>query len=101
MAIEQTTTELYLTFAMPPTLMTQNFKKNGALMGIAGAPLEVRNPDSNCIQTKNAAFMSSSLPIVGFAVVEAAYTAEATKLISQSPCAVAHGVVEIWPLLDS
>jgi hypothetical protein len=23
---------------------------------------------------------------------------EATKIVSQTPCAIAHGVVEIWPL---
>jgi hypothetical protein len=24
--------------------------------------------------------------------------AEAVKMVSQTPCAVAHGVVEVWPL---
>jgi hypothetical protein len=76
-------------------------RQNGAVMGIAGAPVQVRNPNAKGIQTENAAFMSSSLPIAGFAVIEAADMAEAIKLVSQSPCAVAHGVVEIWPLLDS
>jgi hypothetical protein len=76
-------------------------RQNGAVMGIAGAPVQVRNPDAKGIRTENAAFMSSSLPIAGFAVIEAADMAEAIKLVSQSPCAVAHGIVEIWPLLDS
>jgi hypothetical protein len=76
-------------------------RQNGAVMSIAGAPLQVRNPDATGIQTESAAFMSSSLPIAGFAVIEAADMAEAIKLVSQSPYAVAHGVIEIWPLLGS
>lgn len=75
-------------------------KKGGALIGIAGAPVQVRNPDAAGVRTENAAFMSSSLPIAGFAVIEAADLSEAIKLVSQTPCAVAHGVVEVWPLQD-
>jgi hypothetical protein len=48
---------------------------------------------------ENSAYMSSPLPIAGFAVIEAADLTEAVKLVSQSPCAVAHGVVEVWPLV--
>ena len=76
-------------------------KRRGALIGIAGSPVQVRNPDAAGVQIENAAFMSSSLPIAGFAVIEAADMNEAVKLVSQSPCAVAHGVVEIWPLVES
>jgi hypothetical protein len=75
-------------------------KKRGALIGIAGAPVQVWNPDATGVQTKNAAFMSSALPIAGFAVIEAADLSEAIKLVSQTPCAVAHGVVEVWPLQE-
>ena len=67
-------------------------------MGIAGAPVQVRNPDAAGIETANGAFMSSSLPVAGFAVIEAANLAEAIDMVSQTPCAVAHGVVEVWPL---
>lgn len=72
--------------------------RRGVLMGIAGSPVQVRNPDATGVQTESAAFMSSTLPVAGFAVIEAANLAEAIKLVSQSPCAVAHGVVEVWPL---
>jgi hypothetical protein len=72
-------------------------KRHGALIGIAGSPVQVRNPDATGVHTENAPFMSSPLPIAGFAVIEAADMAEAIKLVSQSPCAVAHGVVEVWP----
>ena len=76
-------------------------RKSGALMGIAGKPVQIRNPDAKGVQIEGAAFMSSSLPIAGFAIIEAADIAEAIALVSQSPCAVAHGVVEVWPLLES
>jgi hypothetical protein len=42
--------------------------------------------------------MSSPLPLAGFAIIEAASLEEAVKMVSQVPCAVAHGVVEVWPL---
>ncbi|WP_281404892.1 hypothetical protein [Mesorhizobium sp. B4-1-3] len=42
--------------------------------------------------------MSSDLPIAGFAVIEAADLGNAIDKISHVPRAVAHGVVEVWPL---
>lgn len=75
--------------------------RGGAQMGIAGLPVLVRNPDDTGLKTEQAAFMSSPLPIAGFAVIEAADLHEAIKLVSKSPCAVAHGVVEVWPLQES
>ena len=70
----------------------------GEAMGIAGTPVQVRNPDSAHIDTKPGPFMTSSLPVAGFAVIEAASLDEAVATASKSPCAVAHGVVEVWPL---
>lgn len=75
--------------------------RNGALVGRAGAPIQVRNPDAKGVHTENAAFMSSPLPIAGFAIIDAVDIAEAIKMVSKVPCAVAHGVVEVWPLLGS
>ena len=76
-------------------------KRGGALLGVAGRPVQVRNPDDAGVQTKDHAYMSAPLPLAGFAVIEAADISEAVKLVSQSPCAVAHGVVEVWPLKES
>jgi hypothetical protein len=70
----------------------------GALIGIAGAPVQVRNPEAAGVETLEGPFMSSALPIAGFAVFEAADLAEAVEKVSRVPCAVAHGVVEVWPL---
>jgi hypothetical protein len=73
----------------------------GALMGIAGRAVQVRNPDAAHLETRDGPFMSSALPIAGFAVIEAADLADAIEKVSHVPCAVAHGVVEVWPLESS
>lgn len=70
----------------------------GALMGIAGEPVQVRNHDGAGVETSEGPFMRSDLPIAGFAVIEAQTLEEALSLASKSPCAVAHGVIEVWPL---
>ncbi|MEZ5777730.1 MAG: YciI family protein [Paracoccaceae bacterium] len=70
----------------------------GALVGIAGTPVQVRNPDAEGVETRDGPFMSSDLLVAGFAVIEAASLEEAIDKVSQVPCAVAHGVVEVWPL---
>jgi hypothetical protein len=44
-------------------------------------------------------YLRSDLPIAGFALIDAADADEAVKLVSGTPCAVAYGVVEVWPLL--
>lgn len=71
---------------------------DGALVAIAGTPVQVRNPEATGVETQGGPFMSSDLPIAGFAVIEAASLEEAIDKVSQVPCAVAHGVVEVWPL---
>jgi len=73
----------------------------GVVMGIAGTPVQVRNPDAGKIETKTGPFMNSSLPVAGFALIEAANLAEAVAIVSKTPCAVAHGVVEVWPLEEA
>lgn len=72
----------------------------GAVMGIAGAPVQVRNPEACGVQTVNAPYLSSDLPVAGFALIEAASLDEAVRQVAQSPCAIAYGVVEVWPLLS-
>lgn len=70
----------------------------GAIVGIAGKPVQVRNPDAGGVKMAAGAFMSSALPVAGFAVIEAVDLDDAIRKVSGVPCAVAHGVVEIWPL---
>lgn len=73
-------------------------RAGGVLMGIAGAPVQVRNHGNAGVETDQSPFLRSDLPVAGFAVIEAADLQEAVQLVSATPCAVANGVVEIWPL---
>jgi hypothetical protein len=76
----------------------ERLQAEGALMGIAGEPVQARNPGGAGVDTSEGPFLRSDLPIAGFAVIEAATLEEAVSLVSKTPCAIAHGVVEVWPL---
>ncbi len=67
-------------------------------MGIAGRPVQVRNHDGAGVVTSEGPFLRSDLPIAGFGVIEAATLEEAVGFASESPSAVAQGVIEVWPL---
>jgi hypothetical protein len=79
----------------------EKLRQGGALMGIAGRPVQVRNHEAAHVETTDGPFMASALPVAGFAIIEAADLAAAVAMVSRSPCAVAHGVVEVWPLQDA
>jgi hypothetical protein len=70
----------------------------GTEMGMAGVPVQVRNHDGAGVETEDGPFMRSALPVAGFALIDAASLAEAVEIVSRTPCAVAQGVVEVWPL---
>ena len=76
----------------------ERLRAGGAVMGIAGRPTQVRNPDGAGVEVAEGPYMRSDLPIAGFALIDAPTLQEAIALASRSPCAVAHGVVEVWPL---
>ena len=42
--------------------------------------------------------MTSGLPVAGFGLIEAADLDQAIAMVAGTPCAVAYGVVEVWPL---
>ncbi|MEU6497023.1 YciI family protein [Streptomyces sp. NPDC004096] len=73
----------------------------GTVVGIAGAPVQVRNHDGAGTSVERGSFLSSALPVAGFAIIEAATLEEAVRLVSKTPCAVAQGVVEVWPLQEA
>jgi len=75
-----------------------HLRESGAIIGIAGRPVQVRNPGGEGVQTNSGPFMRSDLPIAGFALIEAASIEDAIDQVSKTPCAVAYGVVEVWPL---
>jgi hypothetical protein len=70
----------------------------GGVVGVAGSPVQVRNHDAAGVHRERGAFMQADLPVAGFALIEAVTLEEAVELVSGTPCAVAHGVVEVWPL---
>ncbi len=70
----------------------------GVLMGIAGAPIQVRNPEGAGISTTPGPYVRSRLPVAGFALIEADTIEDAVALVADSPCSIAHGLVEVWPL---
>jgi hypothetical protein len=43
-------------------------------------------------------FMPSRIPIADFAIIEAEAISQAIEMLSQTPGAIAYGVVEVWPL---
>jgi hypothetical protein len=73
-------------------------RESGAIIGIAGSPVQVRNPGGEGVQSSRGPFMRADLPIAGFALIDAASIEDAIEQVSKTPCAMAYGVVEIWPL---
>lgn len=77
-----------------------SLRQRGVIMGIAETPVQVRNPDDTGVQTNPGPFLSAGLPVAGFSIMDAKDIDEAIALAAKSPCAVAHGVIEIWPLKE-
>lgn len=75
-----------------------DLRGSGARMWTSGAPMQVRNPEEAGASHENGAYMTSSLPVAGFTILEADDLGDAIALVSTTPCAVAHGVVEVWPM---
>lgn len=73
-------------------------QRAGTVMGVAGEPVQVRNPDGAGVETTAGSYLASELPVAGFAIIEADSLADAIAQVSPSPCAVAHGVIEAWPM---
>ena len=73
----------------------------GAVIGAVGAPTQVRNTEGAGVSTTVGAFMHADLPVTGFALLEAATLEQAVERVAGTPCAVAHGVVEVWPVLGT
>ncbi len=79
----------------------ERLRAAGAVVGIAGEPVQVRNHDGAGVDASDGPFLRADLPIAGFAVIEAPNLAEAVRLAAGTPCAVAQGVVEVWPLTST
>jgi len=73
-------------------------REAGAVSGVAGKPVQVRNHGDAGTTTEDGSFMTSGLPVAGFGLIEAADLDQAIAMVAGTPCAVAYGVVEVWPL---
>ena len=73
-------------------------REAGAVSGVAGKPVQVRNHGDAGTTTEDGSFMTSALPVAGFGLIEAADLDAAIAMVAGTPCAVAYGVVEVWPL---
>lgn len=62
-----------------------SLRQAGALMGIVGHPVQVRNPNASGVTTTDGPFLRSDLPIAGFAIIEANTMEEAVEKVSKSP----------------
>lgn len=71
---------------------------DGAMLATAGRPVQVRNAENRGVRTQRGAYSTATLPVAGFGLIDAATLDEAIDLAAKSPCAVAHGVIEVWPL---
>jgi hypothetical protein len=75
-----------------------DLQARGARAGVAGTPVQVRNPGGAGIERQDGPYLRSDLPVAGFGIIEADSLDEAVAMVAGTPCAVAHGVVEVWPL---
>jgi hypothetical protein len=98
MGTKRDTTEHRSTYARKHIVTTRILRESGAIIGKAGSPVLVRNPADEGVQTSRAPFMRADLPIAGFSLIDAASVEDAIEQVAKTPCAVAYGVVEIWPL---
>lgn len=73
----------------------------GVLIGMASSPTQVKNHEGKGVVTTHGPYMSSVLPVAGFSIIKAADLDEAIEIASHAPCAVAFGVVEVWPLITA
>lgn len=72
--------------------------RDGAVTAVMLPPVQVTNRHGQGPEVTSGAFMRSDMPVAGFSLIEAASLDEAIALVSKTPCAVADGVVEVWPL---
>jgi hypothetical protein len=67
-------------------------------MGIAGRPVQVRNHDAANLKVAEGPYLSSDLPIAGFALIEAADLDAALEIAKDVPARF--GGVEVRPVRD-
>ncbi|BDG05356.1 YciI family protein [Anaeromyxobacter oryzae] len=74
-------------------------RRRGNLVAAVGQAVTVR-AWNHMTSTTSGPFAKAKVPLAGFAVIEARDLDEVIELVSGTPCAVARGAIEIWPIRE-
>jgi hypothetical protein len=74
-------------------------RKRGGVMGTVRPATTVHSASGKVI-TRAGPFAVGKAPLAGFSFIDAKDLDEVIELVSKTPCAVAGGAVEVWPLTD-
>ncbi len=88
-----------LTKAEQDALLAQDdvLRARGDTVAAVEGGVTVRTPSGAPVVTPGP-FARADAPLAGFGIVEARDLDEAVSLVARTPCAVARGAVEIWPV---
>jgi hypothetical protein len=76
-------------------------RERGNLMAaVQSSVTSVRNWNER-LEVQEGSAVKRELPLAGFSVIEAADVEEVIRLVSSTPCARAHGFIEIRPFMDA
>ncbi len=75
----------------------EHLRARGDLVCAVAPPTVVRAWDGAPLTTSGP-MVEAHPPLVGFGLIEARDLAEAIALVAKTPCAVAKGAVEVWPV---
>ena len=59
----------------------------------------VTNHHGTDVRTESGAYLSSDMPVAGFALIEARDADGAVRLVATTPCAITDRVVEVRPVV--
>jgi hypothetical protein len=72
-------------------------RKRGDTVAALGPAVSVRAWEGTAV-VEAGPFAKGPLPLAGFTLVEASSLEEAIGLVAKTPCAVARGVIDVWPV---
>jgi hypothetical protein len=78
----------------------ERIRQRGNFMSIVLPSTVVRAWDGTP-KTSPGPFAKGDVPLAGFSIIEAHDLEEAVAMVSKTPCAVAKGAIEVWPLKAS
>jgi len=73
-------------------------RERGDLVAAVGNCTTLRVQKDEVV-TSSEPFAPRRAPLAGFSLIEARDLDEAIELLASTPCAVANGAIEIWPIL--